>query len=124
DAQGKTPQAMMETLTRDPDALDALLRRQNYRLAHWRTAAAELNYRRFFDISTLAGLRAEDPLVFADTHRLILGLVRDGVVDGLRVDHVDGLADPAGYLERLREATGGGYVVVEKMLEPGGKLPQ
>jgi (1->4)-alpha-D-glucan 1-alpha-D-glucosylmutase len=123
DDQGEIPQAMIEALNRDPDALDALLRRQNYRLACWRTAAEELNYRRFFDIASLAGLRVEDPLVFADTHRLILGLVRDGVVGGLRVDHVDGLTDPAGYLERLREATGGAYVVVEKILEPGETLP-
>lgn len=122
DDRGEIPQALIEALNRDPDALDALLRRQNYRLAYWRTAAAELNYRRFFDIATLAGLRAEDPLVFADTHRLILGLVRDGIVDGLRVDHVDGLADPAGYLERLRDATGGAYVLVEKILEPGETL--
>ena len=121
---GDIPEAVIATVNRDPDALDALLRRQNYRLAYWRTAAEELNYRRFFDVSTLAGLRVEDPLVFADTHRLILGLVRDGTVDGLRVDHVDGLADPAGYLERLRGATGGGYVVVEKILEPGEALPE
>ena len=124
DGQGEIPPALIQALNQDPDALDALLRRQNYRLACWRSAAEELNYRRFFDISTLAGLRVEDPLVFADTHRLIIGLVRDGVVDGLRVDHVDGLADPAGYLERLREATGGRYVVVEKILAPGETLPQ
>jgi (1->4)-alpha-D-glucan 1-alpha-D-glucosylmutase len=110
-------------VNRDPDALDELLSRQNYRLAYWRAAAEELSYRRFFDIQTLAGLRAEDPDVFADTHRLILSLVAAGTVDGLRVDHVDGLADPAGYLERLREATGGGYVVVEKILEEGEGLP-
>jgi (1->4)-alpha-D-glucan 1-alpha-D-glucosylmutase len=122
--QGEIPQAMIHALNRDPDALDALLRRQNYRLACWRTAAEELNYRRFFDISTLAGLRVEDPLVFSDTHRLILGLVRDGAVDGLRVDHVDGLTDPAGYLERLRDASGGAYVVVEKILGPGETLPR
>jgi (1->4)-alpha-D-glucan 1-alpha-D-glucosylmutase len=115
--------AAIEALNADPDALDALLRRQNYRLAYWHTAAAELNYRRFFDITTLAGVRVEDPEVFADTHRLILGLVRDGSVDGLRIDHVDGLADPEGYLRRLREATGGCYVVVEKILESGEDLP-
>ncbi|HEY2576614.1 MAG TPA: malto-oligosyltrehalose synthase, partial [Streptosporangiaceae bacterium] len=119
---GLTP-AAIEDLNTDPGGLDALLRRQNYRLAHWRTAAAELNYRRFFDITTLAGVRAEDPQVFADTHRVILRLVRDGAVDGLRIDHVDGLADPAGYLRRLREATGGCYLVVEKILEPGEELP-
>jgi (1->4)-alpha-D-glucan 1-alpha-D-glucosylmutase len=123
DADGQLTDAAVRELNADPDLLDALLQRQNYRLAYWRTAAEELNYRRFFDITTLAGLRAEDPQVFADTHRLILRLVRDGTADGLRVDHVDGLADPAGYLERLRDATGGGYVVVEKILEPGEELP-
>ena len=119
---GLTP-AVAEALNRDHDGLDALLRRQNYRLAHWRTAAAELNYRRFFDIVSLAGVRVEDPQVFADTHRLVLGLVRDGTVDGLRIDHVDGLADPEGYLRRLHEATGGCYLVVEKILESGEDLP-
>jgi (1->4)-alpha-D-glucan 1-alpha-D-glucosylmutase len=123
DDQGQLTRTAVERLNADPDALDALLRRQNYRLAYWRTAAEELNYRRFFDITSLAGLRAEDPQVFADTHRLILRMVSDGTLDGLRVDHVDGLADPAGYLERLRDATGGGYVVVEKILEPGEELP-
>ena len=107
----------------DPDALDDLLSRQNYRLAYWRTAAEELSYRRFFDIETLAGLRVEDAAVFADTHRLILDLVADGTLDGLRVDHVDGLADPGGYLTRLQDAAGGGYVVVEKILQAGEELP-
>jgi (1->4)-alpha-D-glucan 1-alpha-D-glucosylmutase len=123
DDKGQVTHAAIDALNRDPDALDALLRRQAHRLAHWRTAAQQLNYRRFFDITTLAGLRVEDPQVFADTHRLILRMVRDGVLDGLRVDHVDGLADPAGYLERLRDATSGGYVVVEKILESGEELP-
>jgi (1->4)-alpha-D-glucan 1-alpha-D-glucosylmutase len=109
---GLLTDAAVRALNSDPDALDALLRRQNYRLAYWRTAAEELNYR-----------RAEDPQVFGDTHRLILGMVRDGTVDGLRVDHVDGLADPVGYLDRLRDATGGCYVVVEKILGPGEELP-
>ncbi|HEY2442378.1 MAG TPA: malto-oligosyltrehalose synthase, partial [Streptosporangiaceae bacterium] len=130
DGGGAVTDAAIEALNRDAGALDALLRRQHYRLAYWRTAAQQLNYRRFFDVTTLAGLRAEDPAVFGDTHRLIIGLVRDGAVDGLRVDHIDGLADPAGYLDRLREAMkgegeagGGGYVVVEKILEPGEELP-
>jgi (1->4)-alpha-D-glucan 1-alpha-D-glucosylmutase len=130
DGDGTITDAAIEALNRDADALDALLRRQHYRLAYWRTAAQQLNYRRFFDITTLAGLRAEDPAVFGNTHRLILGLVRDGTVDGLRVDHIDGLADPAGYAERLREAMKGegevrgeAYVVVEKILEPGEELP-
>jgi (1->4)-alpha-D-glucan 1-alpha-D-glucosylmutase len=116
--------AEVEALNRDPDALDDLLGQQNYRLAYWRTAAEELSYRRFFDIESLAGLREEDEAVFADAHRLILRLVAGGTVDGLRVDHVDGLADPEGYLARLRDATGGGYVVVEKILEDDEELPR
>ena len=115
--------AEIAAMNADPDALDELLSRQNYRLAYWATAAEELSYRRFFNIETLAGLRMEDPEVFAATHRLILGLVRDGTVDGLRIDHVDGLADPQGYLSRLREASGGAYVVVEKILAPDEDLP-
>jgi (1->4)-alpha-D-glucan 1-alpha-D-glucosylmutase len=116
--------AEVEALNLDPDALDDLLGQQNYRLAYWRTAAEELSYRRFFDIESLAGLREEDEAVFADDHRLVLRLVADGTVDGLRVDHVDGLADPEGYLARLRDATGGGYVVVEKILEDDEELPR
>jgi (1->4)-alpha-D-glucan 1-alpha-D-glucosylmutase len=115
--------AEIEAVNRDPDALDQLLRRQNYRLAYWGTANEELSYRRFFNIETLAGLRVEDEVVFADTHRLILELVSDGTLDGLRVDHVDGLADPEGYLCRLRDATSGAYVVVEKILEADEELP-
>jgi (1->4)-alpha-D-glucan 1-alpha-D-glucosylmutase len=120
----KAIDAEVEALNGDPDALDYLLSQQNYRLAYWRTGAEELSYRRFFDIETLAGLRVEDEAVFADTHRLILALVADGTLDGLRVDHVDGLADPEGYLDRLRDATGGVYVVVEKILEIGEELPR
>ncbi len=112
----------VDALNADPDALDQLLDRQNYRLAYWATASEELSYRRFFNIETLAGLRVEDPDVFDDTHRLILGLVRDGTVDGLRIDHVDGLADPEGYLRRLAETCG--YVVVEKILAPDEELPE
>jgi (1->4)-alpha-D-glucan 1-alpha-D-glucosylmutase len=120
----KAIDAEVDALNTDPDALDDLLREQNFRLAYWRTGAEELSYRRFFDIETLAGLRVEDEAVFADTHRLILELVADGTVDGLRVDHVDGLADPEGYLTRLSEATGGAYVVVEKILQAGEDLPE
>ncbi|MBA3268569.1 MAG: malto-oligosyltrehalose synthase [Acidimicrobiia bacterium] len=107
----------------DPDALDALLSRQSYRLAYWRVASEELDYRRFFDISTLVGLRMELPHVFDETHELLLRLVADGTVTGLRIDHPDGLRDPEGYLRRLFEAAGGVWVVVEKILEPGEELP-
>ena len=119
----KAIDAEVDAANNHPDALDELLREQNFRLAYWRTGAEELSYRRFFDIETLAGLRVEDETTFADTHRLILDLVADGSVDGLRVDHVDGLADPEGYLIRLRDATNGAYVVVEKILEADEELP-
>jgi (1->4)-alpha-D-glucan 1-alpha-D-glucosylmutase len=115
--------AEVAALNHDPDALDDLLSQQNYRLAYWRTGAEELSYRRFFDIETLAALRVEDDAVFADTHRLILGLLADGSVDGLRIDHVDGLADPGGYLERVCYAPSRPYVVVEKILQPDEELP-
>ncbi len=110
-------------LNADPDALDRLLCRQNYRLAYWRTASEELDYRRFFNIETLVGLRVEDEQVFADTHQLVGRLVKDGSVSGLRVDHVDGLRDPEGYLQRLRRLAAGTYVVVEKILDPAERLP-
>ncbi|WP_245820958.1 malto-oligosyltrehalose synthase [Geodermatophilus pulveris] len=97
--------------------------RQHYELVDWRRADRDLNYRRFFAINTLAGLRAEDPAVFEATHRLVLDLVAGGAVDGLRIDHPDGLADPKGYLDRLAEAAGGRWTVVEKILEPGEDLP-
>ena len=81
--------------------LAELLDRQCYRLAYWRVGDEELNYRRFFDIDTLAGVRVEDEQVFAATHAVLLALVAEGRVDGLRIDHPDGLADPRGYLRRL-----------------------
>jgi len=96
--------------------LPELLERQWYRLAHWRLARTELNYRRFFTVSGLVGLRVENEDVFAATHELLLRLRAEGVVDGFRVDHPDGLADPRGYLRRLAGATGGAYTVVEKIL--------
>ncbi|MFJ7070912.1 malto-oligosyltrehalose synthase [Streptomyces sp. NPDC101115] len=104
--------------------LDELLDAQWYRLAWWRLARTDLNYRRFFTISDLIGVRAEDPEVFDATHAKIVELVADGVVDGLRIDHPDGLADPEGYLERLAEATGGRcWTVVEKILTGTEPLP-
>jgi (1->4)-alpha-D-glucan 1-alpha-D-glucosylmutase len=103
--------------------LPELVDRQWYRLAHWRVATEELNYRRFFDIDTLAAIRMEDPEVFEAAHRLLLGLYRDGKLTGLRIDHPDGLADPREYLRRLADRTGGGWVVVEKILEGDEVLP-
>ncbi|WP_225830600.1 malto-oligosyltrehalose synthase [Streptomyces sp. NK08204] len=103
--------------------LPRLLDAQWYRPVWWRLARTELNYRRFFSISQLIGVRVEDPEVFAATHAKILQLLADGVVDGLRVDHPDGLADPDGYLARLHEATGGCWTVVEKILSSGEHLP-
>jgi (1->4)-alpha-D-glucan 1-alpha-D-glucosylmutase len=100
-----------------------LLESQHYRLSWWRDAAVELNWRRFFDISTLIGVRVEDQDVFDATHQVIVRLVAEGVVDGLRVDHPDGLADPRGYLRSLAAATGGAWVVVEKILAADEALP-
>ena len=107
----------------DPVALDAVLEQQHYRLEYWRSAQEELNYRRFFTVDSLIGLRVENPEVFEDTHRLLIDLVRQGLIDGLRIDHVDGLRDPAGYLARLRKAVPDAYIVVEKILAPDEELP-
>jgi (1->4)-alpha-D-glucan 1-alpha-D-glucosylmutase len=98
--------------------------RQHYQLMDWRRADAELNYRRFFAVTTLAGIRVEVPSVFEKAHAEVGRWFTDGLVDGLRVDHPDGLADPAGYLRWLKDLSGGAYVLVEKILEPGEVLPQ
>jgi (1->4)-alpha-D-glucan 1-alpha-D-glucosylmutase len=110
-------------LNADVRALDDLLERQNYRLTYWRAAERELDYRRFFDINTLAGVRSEDEPVFLDTHALILQWLAEGVLDGVRIDHVDGLRDPETYLRRLRIRAPEAWIVVEKILEPGEELP-
>ena len=107
----------------DPDALDALLERQNYRLAFWRTAGQELDYRRFFDVPTLIGLRIESRRIFAAAHETVLNLVKRLRLEGLRIDHIDGLLDPVGYLRRLNEESDGTYVVVEKIVERDEALP-
>jgi (1->4)-alpha-D-glucan 1-alpha-D-glucosylmutase len=87
----------------DPARLHTLLERQNYRLAAWRTAADEINYRRFFDINDLAGIRVEEPEVFEAVHRGLARLFAEDAIQGVRIDHIDGLADPAQYLRRLQE---------------------
>lgn len=108
--------------------LHRLLERQHYRLAWWRCAGDEINWRRFFDINGLAGLRIEDDAVFEATHATLIRLYREGLIDGVRVDHVDGLADPPGYCSRLRVRLQGGsqgsaWLVVEKILGAGEHLP-
>ncbi|HET7311235.1 MAG TPA: malto-oligosyltrehalose synthase [Mycobacteriales bacterium] len=105
------------------DDIVALHAQQHYRLAHWRVANTDLNYRRFFDVTSLIGVRVELPEVFDATHARLLDLVRCGDVDGLRIDHPDGLADPAGYLDRLAASSGRMWTVVEKILEHGEVLP-
>ncbi|MHA7299924.1 malto-oligosyltrehalose synthase [Pseudarthrobacter sp. MDT1-22] len=107
----------------DGDSPRAVHDRQHYELVSWRRADSELNYRRFFAVNTLAGIRVEDPGVFGQAHAEVKRWFDDGLVDGLRVDHPDGLADPAGYLRWLKDLSGGAYVLVEKILEPGEELP-
>jgi (1->4)-alpha-D-glucan 1-alpha-D-glucosylmutase len=113
------------------DALDALHDAQAYRLAYWRVASDEINYRRFFDVNTLAALRMNDASVFADTHRLITRLISAGQIQGLRIDHSDGLYDPEEYFARLRDAVAQSlgpdapfYVVTEKILAQHEHLPE
>lgn len=103
--------------------LHHLLERQHYKLGHWRLASSDINYRRFFDVNGLAGLRVEDPGTFAATHRLVKQLIADGKLQGIRLDHIDGLRDPAQYCQRLRrlvrDAQGNTkpfYTVIEKIL--------
>ncbi|MCO5399258.1 malto-oligosyltrehalose synthase [Ralstonia soli] len=119
----------LHTLNAQPDALDTLMARQHWRLAHWRTANDDINWRRFFDIGSLAGLRMERAEVFEATHALLFRLYRLGWIDGVRIDHVDGLADPAAYCRQLRRRlqaehvarpaaglAGPPWIVVEKIL--------
>ena len=105
-----------DSVQREKDAFDSLRQRQHYRLAYWRTAQEELNYRRFFTIDTLIGLHVEDEDVLKASHRLVFDLVADGQVAGLRIDHVDGLRDPKAYLNALRSAAPDAYIVLEKVL--------
>ncbi|MFL6351104.1 MAG: malto-oligosyltrehalose synthase [Bryobacteraceae bacterium] len=120
----QTVDSILEKLAKDVNALDEFLENQNYRLSYWRTSQQELGYRRFFDVNTLVGLRMENPQVFADTHALILAWLREGVLDGIRVDHPDGLRDPYEYFERLRQAAEDVWIIAEKILEPGESLPR
>jgi (1->4)-alpha-D-glucan 1-alpha-D-glucosylmutase len=114
------------------DRLDALINNQPYRLSSWKVASEEINYRRFFDVNTLAAIRMELPEVFDATHKLLLELIGKGAVNGVRIDHIDGLANPREYLHRLQTHAGAAlgdpdgtqpiYLIVEKILGPGEKL--
>ena len=133
---------VLASVNADPQRLDQLVSEQNYRLAWWQVAAEEINYRRFFDINDLSALRMEDPRVFAWAHTLLFELLREDLIQGVRLDHTDGLYDPAGYFRALQagagevlgrpvDENGQGqpimqtplYVVAEKILEPGEELP-
>ncbi|WP_049736337.1 malto-oligosyltrehalose synthase [Rhizobium ecuadorense] len=115
----------LEDISADRDFLKSLHEGQHWRLTHWKEAARHLSYRRFFEVTGLVGTRVENPSVFEDMHRLTIELVRHGKVQGLRIDHVDGLAEPKAYLDRLRDAVGpDSYIVVEKILGPGEVLPE
>ncbi|HTO27178.1 MAG TPA: malto-oligosyltrehalose synthase [Devosia sp.] len=128
-ARHGSAEAAIAALTGEPGhpgswaALDGLIAAQHWRLAHFAVAADEINYRRFFINSDLAGIRIDRPDVFEHAHRLVFSLIADGLVDGLRLDHVDGLLDPRGYLDRLRaQAPHPIYLVVEKILAPHEQL--
>jgi (1->4)-alpha-D-glucan 1-alpha-D-glucosylmutase len=114
----------ISALNSNVDGLHELLEKQHYRLAHWRTAGQDLNYRSFFAIAELAALRMENDDVFDAVHELALQLVDRGELDGLRVDHVDGLRDPAAYLRKLRGRAPNAHIVTEKILEPHERLPR
>lgn len=107
----------------DPDALHALLERQNYRLARWRAGERDFGYRRFFDVDHLVALRVEEPRVFEAVHQPLQAWRTIGCIEGLRVDHVDGLLDPAAYLEKLRSEWPDPWIVVEKILSRDEALP-
>ncbi len=106
-------------LNQNIDELDAFLEQQHFRIAYWKTADQQLGYRRFFDVNTLIGLRVEREYVFEETHALILKWLEDGVLDGVRVDHPDGLRDPLQYFQRLRQRAPDAWILGEKILEPG-----
>jgi (1->4)-alpha-D-glucan 1-alpha-D-glucosylmutase len=112
-----------ERINADPTALDEVIQRQNYRLTFWKHGDSELNYRRFFTITSLAGLRAEDEKVFEASHQLVKKWSEAGWVDGWRVDHPDGLREPGHYLQRLRQLVPKSWVVVEKILMADECLP-
>jgi (1->4)-alpha-D-glucan 1-alpha-D-glucosylmutase len=120
---GPSTEDKVRELNSNPQRLLGLLGEQHYCLTNWREADSCINYRRFFTVNELAGVRVELPHVFDDLHAHVLDWHRRGFIDGLRIDHPDGMADPVGYLERLKDAAPEAWVVVEKVLEPGEALP-
>jgi len=112
----------IDEINSNNDLLDDLLDQQNYRLAYWRTADQELGYRRFFDVNTLIGLRVERAHVFEATHRRLLEWLQTGVLDGVRIDHPDGLRNPGQYFANLRSRAPDAWIIGEKILEPGESL--
>lgn len=114
--------AQIEALNRDPARLHALLEAQHYALHHWRREGEVVNYRRFFNVSGLVGMRVEDPAVFAASHERLAALAATGEIDGVRVDHPDGLADPGSYFHRLREILPRGRIYAEKILGDDERL--
>jgi (1->4)-alpha-D-glucan 1-alpha-D-glucosylmutase len=122
-APNSIPQNSIEQLNSNHAALDELIQKQNYLLAFWRDGDLKLNYRRFFAVSTLAAIRVEDEKVFNDVHALLRKWIEKGWLDGLRVDHPDGLRDPENYLRRLRTLAPDLWIVVEKILQPKEQLP-
>lgn len=113
---------VVEETNSDPEALHAILEQQVYRLAYWRMAGHELGYRRFFDINSLVGLHIEEMAVFSDVHDVVLRFLKTGILDGLRIDHPDGLWDPIEYFSRLRKEAPDAWIVAEKILQPFEKL--
>lgn len=116
-------EARLKELNSDHEQLDGVLRRQNFRLMWWKLEGEFINYRRFFNIGSLIGVRMEDPEVFSWAHTRVADLVRAGEVQGLRVDHPDGLRDPKRYFDQLRELLPSGHVYVEKILDGDETLP-
>jgi (1->4)-alpha-D-glucan 1-alpha-D-glucosylmutase len=116
-------QHAIEDINADPDALDSLLSLQNYRLAYWHMAESELGYRRFFDINSLVALQTQDENVFHDVHKRIIQWLGESWLDGVRIDHIDGLYDPREYLDRLNAPRPEAWILVEKILAENEGLP-
>ncbi len=119
----ENPQETIKQVSQDPELLKGLLSEQFFSLSYWRDAFGEINYRRFFDILDLIGVRVEEPTVFEETHRLSLDLIVSGKVEGLRVDHIDGIFDPEKYLQTLRQRVPEAYLLVEKIITNNESLP-